>query len=358
VAQLLHLEHVEDFLFTNNFNQACDTIGSMADFLSGKVQPHTVVSAKYDGAPAIVFGCSPENGLFFVGTKSVFNKIPKACYNHEDIDLYYSDKPGLAKKLKLCYDLLIQEYEWQTIPMDVVQADLMWTYDSIEPDERTVAFTPNTITYRANKQSREGLEVINHPLGLVVHTQYLGRYLNEMRAVPYLGSDFDRTVQVKFISPFIPFGEDRLEDLQYNSIIDSLTHCETTIQAVDKSIFVGHHKLLKMFINFCVRIGEGRPEVSMYESFLQKREEGVLLADVAKKRQCFTAIFNIHRHLSYSKGLILMGLKNTIPYFTEVNGTPCANEGVVVTYHGIPCKFVDRHEFSKNNFANQRFAKV
>ena len=32
-------------------------------------------SVKIDGAPAIVWGTNPETGQFFVGTKSVFNKM-------------------------------------------------------------------------------------------------------------------------------------------------------------------------------------------------------------------------------------------------------------------------------------------
>ena len=32
------------------------------------------MTVKWDGAPAIICGINPENGKFFVGTKSVFNK--------------------------------------------------------------------------------------------------------------------------------------------------------------------------------------------------------------------------------------------------------------------------------------------
>ena len=37
----------------------------------------TNMTVKWDGAPAIICGVNPENGKFFVGTKSVFNKNPK-----------------------------------------------------------------------------------------------------------------------------------------------------------------------------------------------------------------------------------------------------------------------------------------
>ena len=46
-------------------------------------------AVKYDGAPAIVLGTDVNNGRFFVGTKSVFNKgIKKICYSNDCIDYY------------------------------------------------------------------------------------------------------------------------------------------------------------------------------------------------------------------------------------------------------------------------------
>ena len=47
----------------------------------------THYSVKIDGSPAIVWGTNPDNGKFFVGTKSVFNKVrtPKINYSVEDI---------------------------------------------------------------------------------------------------------------------------------------------------------------------------------------------------------------------------------------------------------------------------------
>ena len=54
------------------------------------------LSVKMDGAPAIVWGTNPENGKFFVGTKSVFNKVKvKICYTFGDIVNLYGDNEGL-----------------------------------------------------------------------------------------------------------------------------------------------------------------------------------------------------------------------------------------------------------------------
>ena len=45
------------------------------------------VTVKWDGAPAVICGVNPDNGRFFVGTKSVFNKVsPKISYSENDVD--------------------------------------------------------------------------------------------------------------------------------------------------------------------------------------------------------------------------------------------------------------------------------
>lgn len=361
MSKILHLEHVEDYLFTGNFNQACDVLGSMCDKLSGKKQPHTIISGKYDGAPAIVFGIHPENGKFFVGTKSVFNKrIPKICYGEEDIIAFYGDKRELCGKLITVFNELSYEYfGFGTLPTGVFQGDLMFTRESKHVDDRTVFFTPNTITYRVNKKSTLGEHILGATMGIVVHTEYVGPILSEVRSRPADHSGFRNSEAVLFIDPMISVNEPMMSRLQYDTIVDSLIFCESTNQAiVDKTIYVRHHEMLKKFVNYCVRIGEIHPEVEMYDTFLRNREMKELCRDVQDKRPQFVAIFSVHRHLIYCKSLILKVLNVQSAFFTEVNGKPMSGEGLVVTYHGVPCKMVDRVEFSRHNFANNRFTKA
>ena len=93
--QLKHIEHPEDTILTGDLS----AINWFT--LQGKV------SLKIDGCPAIVWGTNPENGKFFVGTKSVFNKVKKMiCHSHEEIDILYKDKKDLADKLHKCFDNL------------------------------------------------------------------------------------------------------------------------------------------------------------------------------------------------------------------------------------------------------------
>ena len=70
----LHIEHPEDTILTGDL--------SVLDAF----QSDNHYSVKIDGSPAIVWGTDPENGKFFVGTKSVFNKrTPKINYTAEDV---------------------------------------------------------------------------------------------------------------------------------------------------------------------------------------------------------------------------------------------------------------------------------
>ena len=77
-----HLEHPEDMIMYGR-RAALRTVNAL-------LHKHLPLGVKWDGAPAIVFGTNPENGKFFVGTKSVFNKVKvKIAYSYEDIDAYY-----------------------------------------------------------------------------------------------------------------------------------------------------------------------------------------------------------------------------------------------------------------------------
>ena len=100
-----HLEHLEDNILNGGSQggkEAVAFLRSLGDMLD-QGSAETRVTVKWDGAPAIICGVNPENGRFFVGTKSVFNKVsPKISYSEEDVDSMYS-AVQLADKLKDAY---------------------------------------------------------------------------------------------------------------------------------------------------------------------------------------------------------------------------------------------------------------
>ena len=97
-----HLEHLEDDLINNGVTGGLNAIAfleSLREMLATNAKKAVSVTVKWDGAPAIFAGINPENGKFFVGSKSIFNVDPKLNYTNADIDANHEG--GLASKLKI-----------------------------------------------------------------------------------------------------------------------------------------------------------------------------------------------------------------------------------------------------------------
>ena len=88
-----HIEHPEDSILNGDL--------SVLDWFTSNGK----ISVKIDGAPAIVWGRNPASGKFFVGTKSVFNKVKiKINESHEDIDKNHEG--NVAHILHECFEHL------------------------------------------------------------------------------------------------------------------------------------------------------------------------------------------------------------------------------------------------------------
>ena len=88
-----HLEHPEDSVISGDLN--------VLNWFTANGN----ISAKIDGSPAIVWGTNPATNLFFVGTKSVFNKkLIKINHSHADIDNNHQGQ--VATILHHCFDNL------------------------------------------------------------------------------------------------------------------------------------------------------------------------------------------------------------------------------------------------------------
>ena len=120
-----HLEHLEDNILNGGSQggkEAVAFLRSLGDMLD-QGGADTRVTVKWDGAPAVICGTNPENGRFFVGTKSVFNKTdPKIIYSEEDVERMYA--PGqLAEKLKASYKIF-QHYQYQRLYREIFYSQM------------------------------------------------------------------------------------------------------------------------------------------------------------------------------------------------------------------------------------------
>ena len=177
-----HLEHPEDSILTGDL--------SVLDFF---VTPGTL-SLKIDGSPAIVWGTNPATGRFFVGTKSVFNKVKiKINHSHEEIDVNHQGE--VAKILHLCFDYLPRTET-------TYQGDFIGEGGENE-------YTPNTITYKFP-------EIVTQNIIIAPHTCYFAESdLRDAVAMPdrAIWNDSDT---VKFVKPnaYILYNQESFADVE------------------------------------------------------------------------------------------------------------------------------------------------
>ena len=177
-----HLEHLEDDIINRGSDggrNAVNFLKSIRNMLAGSSSGRVNMSVKWDGAPAIICGTNPENGKFFVGTKSVFNKTPKINYTPGDISNNHSGP--VASKLLAC----LRDLKRLGIK-GVYQGDLLFTRSELKPavidGEKMITFTPNTITYAVPTSSKLGRRIARARLGIVFHTYYTGKNMQSMTA--------------------------------------------------------------------------------------------------------------------------------------------------------------------------------
>ena len=175
-----HLEHLEDDIINRGAkggDNAINFLKSVRNMLAGS-SGGVNMTVKWDGAPAIICGVNPENGKFFVGTKSVFNKTPKINYTNSDIRKNHDGV--VAKKLQVCLTNLSR-----LNIRGILQGDLLFTDDlkAVNIDgEKMISFTPNTITYAVPVNSDLGKKIAKAKMGIVFHTQYSGKTMDKLSA--------------------------------------------------------------------------------------------------------------------------------------------------------------------------------
>ena len=177
-----HLEHLEDDIINRGSKggeNALNFLRSVRNMLAGSSSKKVNMTVKWDGAPAIICGINPENGKFFVGTKSVFNKNPKVNYTNADISKNHSGE--LASKLQIA----LKELKRLGIK-GVLQGDFLFSQSDLKKinldGDDMISFTPNTITYAVQANSNIGRQISRARMGIVFHTKYTGKTLASMTA--------------------------------------------------------------------------------------------------------------------------------------------------------------------------------
>lgn len=388
----VHLEHLEDDILNNGVSGGRDAINflrSLRNMLAGHTGTKMNVTTKWDGAPAIFAGVNPENGKFFVGTKSVFAKNAKLNYTDEDIDENHPGE-GLNQKLKLALAFLPK-----LGIKGVLQGDMMFSKGDIKHEtidgEDYIIFQPNTIVYAVPSKSKLAQTMLAAQVGVVFHTSYSGKTLETMKAsfnidIGHLKTTKDvwfRDASFTDASGSATFTEE--ETAEITSILSQAGRLFQSIPALTLNRISASETLLtqiKTFNNTKVREGKKITDTRIHTQQLIQWVEAKLNKEVlaAKKEETkqkrikeknevmrfyrsnaiqLKQIFDLMNLIVDAKLMIIRKLETIRSIGTFVRTDDgfriTAPEGFVAVDHlGKALKLVDRLEFSHKNFTAQK----
>ena len=382
-----HLTHLEELVLTQGpqgYQMARGFLLELLETLKGNSKSHVQTSVKWDGAPAIFAGVNPENGKFFVGTKSIFNKVPKINYTSQDIIDNHGHAPGLVDKLTKAL-----KYLPSLGIKNILQGDFMFDdemLDVVEIDgEPHYRFKPNTIVYAVPVDSDLGREIGKSKFGIVFHTTYdsldsgasFGADVSGLKRVPGIWFDdaffTDDTGTVTLTEN---------EERKVLSLVQKADEVNNKIDYKDLPF-----ALLNIYINNEIKSGQflDDPEKSFqgflrwYSARLEKRIDGLKsekgkmrafqkgeedLQSFENKREDVLNLFKVSRLLFEAKNVFISkynnAVYNTKHFVDDGSGDLVASnpEGyVAVDHEGNGIKFVDRLEFSRANFMVDKSSK-
>ncbi len=386
VTQLKHLEHLEDEMLNYGVEGCIASVNFLKELrkMLGCDNSTGFMQTKWDGAPSVVCGTDPNSGMFFVGTKSVFAQNSKACYRDADVDLYYEG--DLAEKLK--YSL---KYFSTLGIQGIVQGDLLFTTDvkrETVNGEKLYTFTPNTITYGIPVDHPIGVATGKAKIGVVFHTHYRGNDFQTMQAVA--GAKVKGSIEVLSVNNDTPMdrvGLNHSEELLFDKYVANIEKmCAASGDFLDElttlSGTAGDAKwhvssYLKQFFNSQIKnqktISNTTQALEDLTNFYHSKVKP--LADkiktpktqVAKKKLIydsenylinnatkFKSMLGLYKEIQEIKQFVIDKLDKleTFKTFvqTDTGYKVTGPEGYVLHKDGDMIKFVNRLEFSYNNF--------
>ena len=372
-----HLTHLEELVLKKGdegYKTARKFIIDLLNHLetnSGKVG----TTVKWDGAPAIFTGINPDNGKFFVGTKSIFNINPKFNYTDQDVDLNHGNAPGLANKLKKAL-----RYLPELGIKNILQGDFMFDDSSIKEEVidgvKHYTFKPNTIKYAVEVDSELGQKIASSKFGVIFHTEYDdlaggARFgakvetLNPSKDVWYDDAFFKDDTGIvtltddesKHVKNLLDIAESI--KVNYNSLPLDLINIYTNVEIRDGEYIKDPEASYNGFVNFIENRKNKEVEKRKSEAGKIKVSETYdkLLSTLVEEKNNIINLFKISKILSEAKQIFINKYNNAVyktKHFIDAeDGTlkVTSPEGYVsIDSDGNAVKLVDRLEFSRANF--------
>ena len=388
--KLTHLEHVEDAIFDHGVSgaqQALSLLDEIINSLGGNSTRSVNVQSKVDGAPAVIAGINPENGKFFVATKSLFNKTPLINYTKADINKNHPSGPN--SKLQAA----LKHFPKMGLK-GIYQGDFMYTPEDLKKETidgtEYITFTPNTITYAVPTDSDLAKTILKSKAGIIWHTTYTGDTIADLSANFKVNmSGFTKQKDVWFTDTVFKdaSGTATFTKSEMKDIRQLLKGASIELRKLDKKSMAKLFgktptaKMVKVYINSQIRKGEKytnlRNAVAGFIDFVTagyKKKIDKLKSEKGKNRKqaeldamlkefrsgkmpgTFAHTLEWHNAVVDIKMMIIKKLEkvNSIPAFikTSTGYKVTGPEGFVAvdTLSNKAVKLVDRLEFSQANF--------
>jgi hypothetical protein len=388
-----HLTHIEDAVLEGGVvgtRNAIQFLISLRDMFADDGQTLSegrgslILRTKFDGAPALYAGINPENGKFFVGSKSIFAKNAKLNYTQADIRANHSG--GLADKLSTAL-----QYLPELGIRDIIHGDFMFSQNELKKEKIDgkdyVTFRPNTITYAVPLGTTLARQIQSAKMGIVWHTTYHGKTMDSLQ------THFDVNIGKLRSSKNVWYRENRFTDVTGRATLTKAENAKLTsilsqagslFRTIPSSILneIANNETYRIpimtFHNQKVRAGENlgsshtQQLIKYVEDKYQSNVDSAKLAATKQKRMAeknmvvrwfrqnsgtLSAIFRLQNLLIDAKMLLIRKFNQVNDLGTFVH-TPeggyrvTTPEGYVAAWSsgGDAVKLVDRMEFSRTNF--------
>ena len=393
-----HLVHIEDAVLeggvagTRNAIQFLIALRDMfvddGKTISEALGSGVVLRTKFDGAPALYAGINPENGRFFVGSKSIFAKNAKLNYTFEDIRKNHSG--GLADKLETAL-----KYLPALGIKGIIHGDFMFSKNELKSEtidgKKYITFRPNTITYAVPEGTPLANQVRQAQMGIVWHTSYSGPNMQSLQTnFDYNAGDLKPSKNVWYRTNkfYDVSGVARLSKSENDRLSKLLSQAGSLFRTIPASLLnqiatTDSYRIpIMTFTNQKVREGKRigpnfTKEVmefisTKYDKTIadakrpdtkanRQREKDALLRWFRLNQSGLKKIFELQNILIDAKNILIrrFNMVNDIGTFihTPDGGYKVTTpEGYVgaLSSDGNAIKLVDRMEFSRQNFLSQK----
>ena len=392
-----HLTHIEDAVLEGGVagtRNAIQFLIALRDMFAddgttlSEAAGGLILRTKFDGAPAIYAGINPENGKFFVGSKSIFAKNAKLNYTEADVRANHSG--GLAEKLSAAL-----KYLPALGIKGIVHGDFMFSQNELKSEtidgKRYIVFRPNTIAYAVPEGSALADQIKAAKIGIVFHTTYTGKTMQTLQ------TNFDIDITSLRKSRNVWFRTNRLIDVtaaarltkaENTKLTGILSQAGSLFRSIPASLLnqistnEAYRIPIMTYMNQKVRMGEHMgPNFAKEVMDFVADKYNKTIADAkrpdtkANRRKQKDAVMRwFHNNLAGLKAIfqlqnLLIDAKlMLIRKFNQVNDigtflhTPDGGykvtvpEGYVAAWSsgGNAVKLVDRMEFSRANFLAQK----